>query len=144
MPGLLTDVNVQGHLPFLHRLIVKLRLEDLLVSLGLALTTFPDLGLDRHTDDRAIWNYCQANGWVLLTDNRNNEDEDSLQATLQDSWREGHLPVMTFANKGKFEASDAYALAVAEDVVDILVGVFSESVRDQPRIFVPRRTVLTP
>jgi hypothetical protein len=138
MPGLLADVNVQGHLPYLQRLIEKLGLLDMVVGLGLTLATFPDLGLDRETHDRALWNYCQANEWVLFTENRNNEDENSLQATIQGSWREGHLPVITLANKGRFENSEEYALRVAEEVVDVLVSVFHDGLRDQPRVFVPR------
>jgi hypothetical protein len=137
MPGLLADVNVQGHLPYLQRLLEKLGVLDMVTGLGLTLVTFPELGLDRRTDDRTLWHFCQANGWVLLTDNRNNEDENSLEATIQDSWRDGHLPVITLANKGRFENSEAYALAVAEEVADVLIRAFHDAVRDQPRIFVP-------
>jgi hypothetical protein len=85
-----------------------------------------------------LWNYCQANGWVLFTDNRNRDDENSLEATLQDSWRQGQLPILTLANKGRFENSAAYATKVAEEVADVLVNVFHDGIRDQPRIFVPR------
>lgn len=138
MPGLLADVNVQGHLPYLGRLIDKLGLREVLSELGLTLATFPDLGLDRHMGDRELWNYCQANGWVLFTDNRNHEDENSLGATIQGSWRDGCLPVITLANKGKFENSEDYATKVAEEVADILVTVYLDGIRDQPRIFVPR------
>ncbi len=138
MPGLLADVNLQGHLPYLRRLIDGLGLLDLLAELGLTLTTFPDLGLDRHLNDRELWAYCQANAWVLFTDNRNYADENSLEATIQDSWQEGCLPVITLANKGKFENGAAYATQVAEDVADILVIVFQDDIRDQARIFVPR------
>jgi hypothetical protein len=138
MPGLLADVNVQGHLPYLERLIEGLGLLEILRELGLTLTTFPDLGLDRGLDDRSLWNYCQANDWVLFTDNRNYDDENSLEATIQDFWREGHLPILTLANKAKFENSAAYATKVAEDVADLLVSIFCDGIRDQPRIFVPR------
>ncbi len=138
MPGLLTDVNVQGHLFYLRRMMEKAGVLDLVEGLGLGLATFPDLGLDRESDDRTLWNFCQANKWVLFTENRNNEDADSLQAVIQDSWREGHLPVITLANKGRFENSESYALVVAEDVADVLLRVFHDAVCDQPRIFVPR------
>jgi len=109
-----------------------------ITELGLTLATFPDLGLDRDLDDRAVWNYCQKNGWVLFTDNRNREDENSLEATLQDSWHVGLLPILTLANKEKFENSALYATRVAEDVAELLFSVFHEGIRNQPRIFVPR------
>jgi hypothetical protein len=138
MPGLLVDVNVQGHLPYLRRMMEKVGVLDLVEGFGLALQRFPDVGLDRHINDRMLWHYCQANGWVLFTDNCNDESADSLHATIQDSWREGHLPVITLANKGRFERSEVYALAVAEEVADVLVRLFYDQVRDQPRLFVPR------
>jgi hypothetical protein len=138
MPGLLADVNLQGHLPYLRRLIDQLGLLEVLADAHLALTTFPELGLDRHLNDRALWRFCQENNWVLLTDNRNHADEDSLEATLQDSRREGHLPVLTVANKGRFENSGEYASRVAEDIVYLLLDVFECGIRDRPRIFVPR------
>jgi hypothetical protein len=110
----------------------------MLTEFGLTLATFPELGLDRSLDDRSLWNYCQANGWVLFTDNRNHEDENSLEATIQDSWHEGHLPVLTLANKGRFENSEGYATRVAEEVADLLIDAYYHEIRDQPRISVPR------
>jgi len=138
MPGLLADVNVQGHLSYLRRLLEGLQLLEILTELGLTLETFPTLGLARNIDDRSLWNYCQANNWVLFTDNRNHENENSLEATLQDSWHAGQLPVLTLANKGKFENSENYARKVAEEVAELLVLVFLDGIRDQRRIYIPR------
>jgi hypothetical protein len=137
MPGLLADVNVQGHLPYLVRLIDGIELLVILRDVGITFQTFPDCGLDPRIKDRKLWNHCQENGLVLFTDNRNHEDEDSLDATLQDSWHEGHLPVLTLANKGKFEHSELYATRVANDVANLLFSIFHENTRDQARIFVP-------
>jgi hypothetical protein len=137
MPGLLADVNLQGHLPYLRRLMEQLDLLEILTDMGITLVTFPELGLDRHIEDRPLWNYCQANDRVLFTDNRNHEDENSLNATIQDSWREGHLPVLTLANRGRFANSPSYARKVAEDVAEQLVLALYDGIRDQPRIFVP-------
>jgi hypothetical protein len=137
MRGLLADVNVQGHLPYLRRLMEGQGLLEILTELGISLVIFPDVGLDRGTDDRTLWRFCQANGWVLFTDNRNHEDENSLNATIQHSWREGHLPVLTLANKGRFENNETYAIRVAQDVAELLVVAFVDENRNQPRIFVP-------
>jgi hypothetical protein len=139
MAGLLADVNLQGHLLYLERLLHGLGLLEVLRELGLTLATFRDLGLDPSMHDRALWHYCQANGWVLFTDNRNRDDENSLEATLRDSWRVGHLPILTLARKPEFENSASYATQVAEDVADLLFSVFHEGVRDRPRIYVPVR-----
>jgi hypothetical protein len=137
MPGLLADVNVQGHLPYLVRLIKGIGVLDLLTDLHITFETFTDRGLNPRMKDRALWNYCQANELVLFTDNRSHEDGDSLNATLQDSWQEGHLPVLTLANKGRFEHSESYATRVANDVANLLFCILHENVRNQPRIFVP-------
>ncbi|OWK43419.1 hypothetical protein FRUB_03018 [Fimbriiglobus ruber] len=114
-----------------------LGLLEVLAELQIEFVTFPDRGLDRHMGDRDLWNYCQANDLVLLTENRNHENENSLDATIQDSWREGRLPVLTLANKGRFENSPKYAEQVAKDMAELLFTIFHEGVRDRPRIFVP-------
>jgi hypothetical protein len=138
MRGLLADVNVQGHLSYLRRLLEVLDLWSVLAELHLDFVTFPDLQLSRNLDDRSLWNRCQEDGWVLLTENRNDENENSLEATLGDSWRIGCLPVLTLANKGRFERSANYAKRVAIDVAELLLGIAHEEYRDQPRIYVPR------
>jgi hypothetical protein len=137
MPGLLADVNVQGHLPYLKRLMESLGLLGVLTEYDIELLTFPDCDLNRQINDRDLWNYCQANDLILFTDDRNQEDENSLQATIQSSWREGHLPILTLSNKGKFENVPSYAIKVAEDVATLLFSSFHDGVRNQPRIFVP-------
>jgi hypothetical protein len=138
MRGLLADVNVQGHLPYLRHLLEALDLSTVLVALELNLVTFRDLTLARDLDDRSLWNRCQEDGWVLLTENRNHDGPDSLHATLRDSWQTGHLPVLTQSNKGRFEHSRSYAERVATDVAEILFGIAQGEYRDQPRIYVPR------
>lgn len=137
MRGLLTDVNVQGYLRYLKRLMKDQGLLELLTEFDISLATFPDLGLDRGTDDRTLWRYCQDNGWVLFTDNRNHDGVDSLEATLRDSWREGCLPVLTLVDKGRFERDPTHAARVADSVAEWLCKVFVDGIRDRRRIYVP-------
>jgi hypothetical protein len=137
MRGLLADVNVQGHLPYLRHLLEVLGLWIVLVELNIGLVTFRDLQLPLDLDDRRLWNRCQQDGWVLFTENRNNDGPDSLQATLTDSWQLGHLPVLTLSNKGKFERDRSYAERLATDVAEHLFGISLGQYRDQPRIYVP-------
>ncbi len=139
LQGLLADVNVQGHLSHLARRLDSLGLLAILESLGLRLATFADLPIAPDLDDRSLWNRCQSGGWVLFTENRNQDGTDSLQSTLADSWRAGHLPILTLANKRKFEADRRYADRVATDVAEILFGIVQGEFLDQSRIFVPRR-----
>jgi hypothetical protein len=58
MRGLLADENLQGHMPYLRRLLQILDLWIVLSELKLDLVTFPDLTLSRGLDDRLLWNHC--------------------------------------------------------------------------------------
>lgn len=138
MRGLLADVNVEGHLPRLSRILRSLGLWAVLADLDLRLVTFRDLGFAMDLDDRSLSDACQGDGWVLLTENRNHDGPDSLGAVLDDSWIEGRLPVLTLSSKSKFERDLAYAQRVATDVAELLFGVAMGEYRDRPRIDVPR------
>jgi hypothetical protein len=138
MQGLLADINVQGHLSYLRRLLEALDLWFIFAELKLKLMTFPELKLPQNLDDRSLWNHCQQDGWVLFTDNRNHEGPNSLEATLRDSWRIGHFPVLTLSNKSKFRHNREYAEQVAIDVAELLFGISQGEYRNQPRIWVPR------
>jgi hypothetical protein len=138
MRGLLADVNVQGHLPYILHLLEALDLLALLAELNLEFATFPELNLQRRIDDRTLWNFCQESGWVLFTADRRMVGADSLEATLRDSWRMGLLPVITLSNTRRFENNGEYASRVAHDVAQILFDVtFEPGNRDRPRIYVP-------
>jgi hypothetical protein len=101
---------------------------------------FADAMLQGHLPyDRTIWNHCQQDGWVLFTEDRNCDESHSLEATLRESWRVGHLPVLTLASKSRFENSPAYATHVVSDLAELLFGISQGDYRDQPRIYVPRR-----
>ncbi|MBX9678818.1 MAG: hypothetical protein K2X38_08630 [Gemmataceae bacterium] len=138
MNGLLSDVNIEGYLAYLERLLETLGLRKILEGSNIQCATFADLGLDPKTDDRTLWNWRQKHQWTLLTDNRNSNRLDSLGTTLADSWKSGHPPVITIANKRRFQRDGAYAQAVAAQIGDIMFGLVSGPFRDQPRIFVPR------
>ena len=137
MQGLLADVNVQGHVAYLRRLIDTLGLGIVLTELNLRFAVFSDLELSLDLDDRTLWNRCQQHGWVLLTDNRNHDDLSSLEAVLADSWHAGKLPVLTISNKARFERDLDYAIQVANDVAELLFGIAHGEYLDLPRIYVP-------
>jgi hypothetical protein len=141
MRGLLADVNVQGHLEYLRRGLATLDLLTILSESRLELVTFADLNIPRDLNDRELWIRCQEDGWVLFTETRNDDGPDSLHAVLADSWREGHLPVLTLSNKVRFQHSREYAEQVASDVAELLVGILEEQYRDQPRIYVPIKSM---
>ena len=135
--GLLADENAGGALDRLYDRLKKLKLLPMLDGEGISYAKFHDLGLPAGFPDRDLWRTCQADGWALLTDNRNADGPDSLQATFADSWAFGALPVLTVSDKRRFSRDDDYADAVAADVADILYGLPDGEYRYAPRIFVP-------
>jgi len=140
MRGLLADVNVQRHAMVLLRGILErssIDLWDLLTETGLQFSTLAEAGLSNSIDDEALWTFCQEDGWVLFTDNRNSDGETSLEVTLRDRWRAGHLPVLTVSNKTMLEKNSEYAAQVALDVAELLFGIEDGEYRDRPRIYVP-------
>ena len=103
--GLLADENIGGLLAPLHRLLTEFGLLILLEALGIEFATFSDLSLSPGMDDRPLWDFCQRDRWVLLTDNRNEEDSTSLEATLAGSWKPGCLPVLTIGTNRDLSAT---------------------------------------
>jgi hypothetical protein len=144
MRGLLADVNVQGHLPYLRQRLENLEVWSVMAELKLEFVTFRDLTLDRRLDDRSLWNYCQQEHWILFTENRKAGTPDSLQATITDSWKTGSLPVLTLASKRKFEHNPSYAHQVATDIAELLFDIVQGQSCDEPRIYVPRSTLIEP
>jgi hypothetical protein len=136
--GLVADVNVEGHQERIKKLIERSGVGSVLAELGLRFATLSEIGLSADADDRAIWERCQEDGWVLFTDNRNDEGKNSLQATLASLWKPGRLPVLTLGDKNRFENSPEYRERVAMEVADLLFGIVDEEFCDTDRIFVPR------
>ena len=139
MRGMLADVNVQGYLGRIRAHLEQVGLWEVLIESQLRFASFPEVGLDLNADDRSIWNLCQAEGWVLFTDNRNHEGADSLQATLNESWRPGDLPVLTLSNKQSFMSSPDYGRRLAISIANLLIGMLDGEIpRSGPDLRSPR------
>jgi hypothetical protein len=137
MPGVLLDVNVGGMRDRLRGLIKKVGLGEFLQIAELQFMTFADESLPGDLDDRSLWHYCERRRLVLLTDNRNHNARDSLQATLDDSWRLGDLPILTITNKLAFSDDQDYAERFATDLVEAVCDIADGNVLAQPRLWLP-------
>ncbi len=62
MQGMLADVNVQGHLPYLRQSLESMDLWSLLEEAEIRFTIFADHDLPRNLDDRSLWEFCQKAG----------------------------------------------------------------------------------
>jgi hypothetical protein len=132
---LLADANAVGQV---EHLVQRMRSEpwaDFWWSLDLVLAHFGDVGLNAASTDLDIWRTCQAEGLVLITDNRNLDSPDSLEATIR-SWNTSDsLPVFTIADMDEFRASSSYVDRVAESLYDYLLRI--DDVRGAGRLYLP-------
>jgi len=136
--GILVDINVQGHLRRIQQALRAMDLEHVLTAGGISFFTFADFQLQKRTDDRRIWNLCQHERLVLLTENRNNDGPDSLDQTIRDSLTPESLPVITLANKGAFESSSVIAAKAAADLAEVVFSLIDEPAYiGVPRVYIP-------
>jgi hypothetical protein len=66
---------------------------ELWQGLGLRLFHFEDVGLNPTSTDLEIWLRCQAEQLIFITNNRNQDSPDSLEATIRQHNNPSCLPV---------------------------------------------------
>ena len=128
---ILVDINLKGHAALLF---ATLQEDGWVELLDLNFVYFSATPLAYDSDDATVWRYAQAQHALLLTDNRNHQGEDSLQATLE---RENHpqaLPVLTVGNKERLNNSD-YRARVAEGIANVIL--YLDNFRGTSRVFLP-------
>ena len=131
--GVLADVNIEGHVDYLMALVRAAPWLDLWQELELAYATFADIGLDRSAPDDDIWQRCQDGGYVFVTNNRNRDRPDSLEATIRT--RNTERSLLTIANTERLRHSRDYAQSVAESLMDALIRI--ETLRGAGRLYLP-------
>jgi len=67
---------------------------------------FADINLADNSNDREVWRFAQANQMLLLTDNRSDNEEDSLEHTIRDENLPDSLPVLTISNLSRIKAKE--------------------------------------
>jgi len=96
--GILADVNIQGHVDQLIAAMQSETWKPFWDVMDLQYQHFSDLGLAHDSLDSAVWETCQQNELVLVTDNRNEDASDSLETTIRSRNTATSLPVITIAN----------------------------------------------
>ncbi len=137
MKGILADANAVGHIDALVHQMQTGEWADLWAALGLVLRHFEDVGLSPDASDLEIWQTCQAEQLALITDNRNRDSVDSLEAVIRQYNQPQSLPVFTISNKSRFRKSRAYAERVLEDLYDYLMRI--DEVRGTGRLYLPQK-----
>jgi hypothetical protein len=135
MRGLVADANIQGQVEHLVMCMCADAWADFWEALELVLYRFEDIGLSTSATDLEVWNVCQAEGLILITDNRNLDSEDSLEATIRQNNTSLSLPVFTIADMNQFRTDSSYV----DDVVEVLYVYLMriDEVRGTGRLYLP-------
>ena len=96
--GILADANIIGPVDALVQQMQSSKWVDFWVFLDLEFKRFDDVGLSPDSSDLLIWQTCQAEQLILITDNRNKKSADSLEATIQQYNQPDSLPVFTISD----------------------------------------------
>jgi len=81
-----------------------------------------------------VWRFAQEKHLILLTANRNNDGEDSLQQTIQEENQPTSLPVVTIGILDRLEER-SYREQCAERLVEIVLNI--ENYLGVGRIYIP-------
>jgi hypothetical protein len=103
--------------------------------LELRYTSFGDLGLTRADPDAVVWQRCQEEGILLITDNRNDDGPQSLAATIRAHNSPQSLPVFTVSDARRLARDAVYADRVIDRLFQYLLEV--ENIRGTGRLYLP-------
>lgn len=135
MRGILPDINAIGQVEALVQQMQAEPWTEFWNALGLVLKRFADVGLSPNSTDLEIWRTCQAEQLILITDNRNHDSFDSLEATILLHNQPSSLPVFTIGNLERFQSSREYGERVLESLYDYLIRI--DEVRGSGRLYLP-------
>jgi len=133
--GIIADINIQGHVDLLVAKVQTVHWQIFWDDLHLRYAHFSEVGLMPNDPDSLIWDTCQKEELVLITDNRNEEDPDSLESAIRSRNTSVSLPVFTIASIPHLRQSRDYADRVIERMLDFLMRI--ESLRGTGRLFLP-------
>lgn len=135
MVTLLVDANLDGHAELVAMRLGTDTWREWRDHLDIQFLHFEQAGLERKAKDDAVWRFCQAKGYYLLTANRNRKSADSLEATIHREGTAESLPVFTFADADRVYQSVSYLDEVVASLVDYLLE--EGNCRGAGRLFLP-------
>jgi hypothetical protein len=133
--ALLADVNIEGHVARLLGLMQTDYWRDLWEHLEIRLVHFRDVGLLPTDTDARVWEVCQQHQLYLLTNNRNDDGPDSLEAIIRAHNTATCLPVFTLGDAERVFRSKDYAERIVESLFDQLLRI--ETLRGTGRLYLP-------
>ncbi len=128
---ILLDHDIEGHAKYLQ---VGLRETGWNRDITVAFVCLRDLGLPEDSSDQDIWRFAQQHRLLLITSNRNQENETSLQATIERENSPEALPVLTLSQANRLLLPD-YRQQAVHKLVEIII--YLENYLGIGRIYIP-------
>ena len=135
MKGILADINAKGQVDLLIALAQGEAWKEFWDHLQLRYVQFSDVGLTAGSPDDVVWQTCQNHELVLVTDNRNLDGPDSLEATIRARNGPNCLPVFTIGNAQRLGQSHPYAVQIVERLLAALLEI--DTLRGTGRMYLP-------
>jgi hypothetical protein len=100
---ILLDHDIAGHARYLQ---AGLRETGWDRDVTLLFVRLRDMAVPEDASDQDIWRFAQQRRMLLITDNRNEEDETSMQATIEREQTPEALPVLTLSQANRLLLPD--------------------------------------
>jgi hypothetical protein len=131
----MADNDIQGHMAILTQILLSDDWREIWLSLNVPIWGFANLSLTADASDAAVWHACQREEVILITGNRNEESDDSLQATMRAHNTPTSYPVMTISDPNAVVFERRYAHRVVESLLQYLLDI--EKYRGAGRLWLP-------
>ncbi|ETR67573.1 MAG: acyl-carrier-protein S-malonyltransferase [Candidatus Magnetoglobus multicellularis str. Araruama] len=128
---ILVDYNMEGQATLIWDTLVKEGWRELI---DLEMFMFVDVGLAPNSDDRTVWRFAQQYQMLLLTNNRSDNEENSLEQTIREENTMMSYPVLTVATLHRIGERE-YRIQCIERLIDIIVDI--DNYLGTGRIFIP-------
>jgi hypothetical protein len=132
---LLADINIQGHIEIMIKRMQAEPYMGFWNHLGLSYLSFADVGLSPSDSDAVIWHRCQQRRAFLLTNNRNDDGPESLEATIRTCNTLQSLPVFTIGDAEKLKNEQEYSDRVIRRLLGYLLEL--ENILGTGRLYLP-------
>lgn len=128
---ILLDHDIEGRAKYLQ---AGLRETGWDRDLTIEFVFLSDLGLPDDSNDQDIWRFAQQHRLLLITNNRNKEDEASLEATIERENTPDSLPVITLSEANRLVFPD-YRQQTAHKLAEVII--YLENYLGVGRIYIP-------
>jgi hypothetical protein len=128
---ILHDADLEGKAKYLKTELVASGWDQ---DIAIEFKRLRDFGLSHDSPDQEVWRFVQQQRLWLLTNNRNNENESSLEATIRRENTPQSLPVITVSDKDRLDEA-AYRRKAVTRLVEILIS--PEKSLGAGRLFIP-------